>query len=99
MSLPVTVAKHGTQDPEGWATIIWDNSFFEINRAPFVVVNQRIADDVLRYNQNPFAVRNEVPWSHMEWALSIRFYYQTGCTLTADHLEYLCKYRIHCLYI
>ncbi|XP_055306025.1 uncharacterized protein LOC129570447 [Sitodiplosis mosellana] len=69
-SLPMTVAVHGNQEHEGWATITWDNSFFEIGRMPFVT-------------------RGKVPWSHMEWALSKRFEYQTGCTLTEEHLQYL----------
>ncbi|XP_055308970.1 signal transducer and activator of transcription 5A-like, partial [Sitodiplosis mosellana] len=36
-SLPVTVATNVSQDSEGWATITWDSSFFEIGRMPFVV--------------------------------------------------------------
>ena len=75
LSLPMTVAVHGCQEHEGWATITWDNSFFAIDRVPFIV-------------------RGEVPWSHMAWALSKRFEYQTGCTVTGEHLQYLCKYHI-----
>ena len=74
LSLPMTVGTNPSQDAEGWATITWDNSFFEIDRMPFVV-------------------RSEVPWSHMGWVLSMRFYYQTGCHLTGENLKFLCKYH------
>ena len=76
ISLPLTVAVHVSQDAEGWATIIWDNSFYEVGRMPFTVPNA-------------------VSWSQMEWALSMRFNYQTGCTLNEEHLQYFCKYRIN----
>ncbi|XP_055307336.1 signal transducer and transcription activator-like [Sitodiplosis mosellana] len=36
----------------------------------------------------PFVVPNAVSWLQMEWALSKRFEYQTGCTLTGEHLRY-----------
>ncbi|XP_055315898.1 signal transducer and transcription activator-like [Sitodiplosis mosellana] len=36
-SLPVTVTTNVSQDADGWATITWDNSFFEIGRDPFDV--------------------------------------------------------------
>ena len=76
ISLPLTVAVHVSQDAEGWATIIWDNSFYDVGRMPF-------------------SVPNAVSWSQMEWALSMRFNYQTGCTLNEEHLQYFCKYRIN----
>lgn len=41
----------------------------------------------------PFTVSSEVPWPYMKWALHTRFYYQTGCLLAEEHLNYLCKYR------
>ncbi|XP_055306607.1 signal transducer and transcription activator-like [Sitodiplosis mosellana] len=36
-----------------------------------------------------FDVPTQVPWSLMERALSMIFYHQTGCYLTADHLQSL----------
>lgn len=37
MSLPVVVTVHGIQEPQAWATILWDNSFSDIDRNPFSV--------------------------------------------------------------
>ncbi|ESO86785.1 hypothetical protein LOTGIDRAFT_128587 [Lottia gigantea] len=37
MSLPVVVTVHGNQDPNAWATILWDNAFSDVNREPFHV--------------------------------------------------------------
>uniref|UniRef100_A0A1A9W1Q5 Signal transducer and activator of transcription n=1 Tax=Glossina brevipalpis TaxID=37001 RepID=A0A1A9W1Q5_9MUSC len=37
LSLPVVVTVHGTQEPQAWATITWDNAFSSIMREPFQV--------------------------------------------------------------
>lgn len=37
MSLPVTVTTNSSQDPECWASIMRDNTFFENDRIPFDV--------------------------------------------------------------
>ncbi len=37
LSLPVVVIVHGSQEPQSWATITWDNAFAEIGRIPFIV--------------------------------------------------------------
>ncbi|KAL9900332.1 signal transducer and transcription activator-like isoform 1-T3 [Glossina fuscipes fuscipes] len=37
LSLPVVVTVHGTQEPQAWATITWDNAFSNIVREPFQV--------------------------------------------------------------
>lgn len=46
----------------------------------------------------PFNVVDRVPWSKMAKALNMKFYSQTGRSLTNDNLYYLCKYLIHTLY-
>lgn len=40
MSLPVVVTVHASQEPQSWATIIWDNAFSEVNRIPFLIVDR-----------------------------------------------------------
>ncbi|XP_055308232.1 signal transducer and transcription activator-like [Sitodiplosis mosellana] len=40
MSVPVTVASNVNQKRNGWATIAWDNAFFEIGRTLFAVPTQ-----------------------------------------------------------
>lgn len=37
MTLPVVVIVHTYQEPQSWATIMWDNAFCEIRRVPFHV--------------------------------------------------------------
>lgn len=40
LSLPVVVIVHGSQEPRGWATILWDNFFSESDRELFEVPNK-----------------------------------------------------------
>jgi signal transducer and activator of transcription 5B len=40
ISLPVVVTVHGIQEPQAWATILWDNSFALPDRMPFAVPDQ-----------------------------------------------------------
>lgn len=40
-----------------------------------------------------FSVTDNVPWSRMAHALSMKVAYHTGKGLTTDNLNYLCKYR------
>jgi signal transducer and activator of transcription 5B len=63
---------HATQESQAYATIVWDNLFFNENRIAF-------------------AVSHQVSWLKMEWALSAKFYHQTGCCLSRQHLNHLCK--------
>ncbi|XP_055316880.1 signal transducer and transcription activator-like isoform X2 [Sitodiplosis mosellana] len=42
-------------------------------------------------DRDPFTVPESVPWSHMKWVLCTRFFYQTGCHLNEQHLQYLYK--------
>ncbi|XP_045456323.1 signal transducer and activator of transcription 5B-like [Melitaea cinxia] len=37
LSLPVVVIVHGTHEPQGWATVTWDNAFSSPGRVPFAV--------------------------------------------------------------
>lgn len=39
----------------------------------------------------PFSVVDRVPWSRMASALNMKFYSQTGRSLTNENLYYLCK--------
>ncbi|XP_065218288.1 signal transducer and activator of transcription 5B-like isoform X2 [Planococcus citri] len=40
LSLPVTVAVHGIQEPDAWGTIMWDNAFAEYPRNLFTVPDE-----------------------------------------------------------
>lgn len=40
MSLPIVIIVHTNQEPQSWATILWDNTFSDVNRIPFTVVDQ-----------------------------------------------------------
>lgn len=42
----------------------------------------------------PFAVADRVPWARMAQALNVKFSSQTGRSLTADNLYYLCKFHL-----
>ena len=37
LSLPVVVIVHGNQEPNAWATILWDNAFSDRGRVLFKV--------------------------------------------------------------
>lgn len=42
----------------------------------------------------PFTVVDRVPWSRMASALNMKFFSQTGRSLTNENLYYLCNYQI-----
>lgn len=39
MSVPVVVTVHASQEHKSWSTILWDNTFSEIGRLPFLVTD------------------------------------------------------------
>lgn len=40
MSLPVVIVEHEYQECQAWAAITWDNTFAEMGRTPFTIVDE-----------------------------------------------------------
>lgn len=66
LSLPVVVTVHGSQEPQSWATITWDNAFAESARVPFTIPDKiswpRLADAL----NTKFAHENERPMNETQ---------------------------------